>query len=68
MIGLGANICKYRTASNLSRSALAQELEVSRQSVSKWENDSAVPELEKLIRMAELFRVSLDELVCIKGE
>lgn len=68
MIGLGENICKYRTASNLSRSALAQALEVSRQSVSKWESDASVPELEKLVRMARLFRVTLDELVCVEGE
>ena len=68
MTGLGSNICRYRTASNLSRSRLAQALDVSRQSVSKWENDFAVPELEKLIRMADLFQVTLDELVRTEGE
>ena len=41
-------------------------MEVSRQSISKWENNSAVPELEKIIKLSEIFEVSLDELV--KGE
>ena len=38
-------------------------LEVSRQSVSKWETDSSVPDLDKLIKLSQLFRVTLDELV-----
>ena len=38
-------------------------LEVSRQSVSKWETDSSVPDLDKLVKLSQLFGVSLDELV-----
>ena len=45
---------------------LADALEVSRQSVSKWETDASIPELDKLLRLAELFGVTLDELV--KGD
>lgn len=60
---LGENIYQFRTANNLSQGALADELEVSRQSVSKWENDAAVPELDKLLKMSALFDVTLDELV-----
>lgn len=60
---IGENIYKLRTKHRLSQETLAQSLEVSRQSVSKWENDSAVPELDKLVRMAKLFQVTLDELV-----
>ena len=40
--------------------------EVSRQSISKWENNSAVPELDKLMKLSEIFNITLDELV--KGE
>lgn len=47
----------------MSQGDLAEELEVSRQSISKWETDGAVPELDKLVRLSELFGVSLDELV-----
>ncbi len=59
---LGEMIYQQRTKKNKCQSDVADLLEVSRQSVSKWENDSAVPELEKLRKMAELFDISLDEL------
>lgn len=62
-MNLGENIHSFRVASNMSQTDLANELEVSRQSVSKWENNSAQPELDKLCRMSELFDVTLDELV-----
>ncbi len=50
----------------LSQDTLAEQLGVSRQSVSKWENDASVPDLEKLVKLSGVFGVSLDELV--KGE
>ena len=62
-MNLGENIYKFRTERNMSQGDLADALEVSRQSVSKWENNSAVPELEKLMKMAGIFGISLDELV-----
>ena len=62
-MNLGENIYRLRIERNLSQGGLADALEVSRQSVSKWENNSAVPELDKLVKMAQLFGVSLDELV-----
>lgn len=63
---LGQNIARLRAQKNFSQGDLADALEVSRQSVSKWETDASIPELDKLLRLAELFGVSLDELV--KGE
>lgn len=62
-MNLGENIYKYRTQKNMSQGDLADALDVSRQSVSKWENNNAVPDLEKLIKMSELFEISLDTLV-----
>ena len=62
-MNLGENIYRLRTEQGMSQEALAAALEVSRQSVSKWENNSAVPELEKLIKMSEVFGVTLDQLV-----
>ena len=62
-MNLGENIYRLRTERNMSQGDFADALEVSRQSVSKWENNSAVPELEKLVKMAELFGITLDELV-----
>lgn len=60
---LAENIYRLRTERGLSQTELADALEVSRQSVSKWETGGAVPELEKLIRMSDLFGVTLDALV-----
>jgi len=62
-MNLGERIYKFRTAKNMSQGDLADALDVSRQSVSKWETGTAVPELDKLIKLAELFEISLDELV-----
>lgn len=63
---LGQNIARLRAERHLSQGELADALEVSRQSISKWETDASVPELEKLVKLSALFEVSLDELV--KGE
>ena len=60
---LGEKIAGLRTQRGMSQGALAEELEVSRQSVSKWETDASVPELDKLVKLSRLFEVSLDELV-----
>lgn len=62
-MSLGENIYRLRTERRMSQGDLADALEVSRQSISKWETDGSVPELDKLIKLAELFGVSLDELV-----
>lgn len=60
---LAENIYRFRTKQNMSQLDLADALEVSRQSVSKWETGAAVPELDKLIKMSDLFGVTLDALV-----
>lgn len=60
---LGENITRLRAARGLSQGTLAEALDVSRQSVSKWETDASVPELDKLMKLAGLFGVTLDELV-----
>ena len=62
-MSLAENIYRFRTEQNMSQLDLADALEVSRQSVSKWETGTAVPELDKLIKMSDLFDVSLDVLV-----
>jgi transcriptional regulator with XRE-family HTH domain len=62
-MNIGENIYKLRTEKNMSQTDLANALDVSRQSVSKWENNSAVPDLERIVNMSRIFEVSLDELV-----
>ncbi len=63
---LGERIYQYRTERGLSQLEVAEQLDVSRQSVSKWETDGAVPDLDKLVKLSGLFGVTMDELV--KGE
>ena len=60
---LGERIYKLRTEKNLSQGDLADALEVSRQSISKWETNGSVPELDKLVKLSEIFDVSLDALI-----
>lgn len=61
-MSVGKNIYELRTAKNLSQGELADLLDVSRQSVSKWETDAAVPDLDKLMKLCDIFEVSLDEI------
>lgn len=60
---LNEKIYEYRKLNRWSQEELADKLEVSRQTVSKWEVGKAVPELEKLIKLSELFNITVDELV-----
>ena len=56
-------LIELRKKSGWSQEELAQQLEVSRQSVSKWEGAQSIPDMNKLIKMSEIFNVSLDTLV-----
>ena len=56
-------ILNLRKNSGLSQEAFAQKLGVSRQSVSKWESGSAVPDIDKIVGMSEIFGVSTDYLL-----
>ena len=62
-MSLGTNISRLRAEHHLSQGDLAEALAVSRQSVSKWETDSSVPDLDKLVKLSQVFDVTLDELV-----
>lgn len=62
-MALSETIYRLRTEHGLSQGDLAAELDVSRQSISKWETGGSVPELDKLVAMSRLFGVTLDELV-----
>lgn len=65
-MNLGERIYLLRSRKGFSQGELADSLNVSRQAVSKWENNSAVPDLERIVKMSEIFGISIDEL--IKGE
>ena len=63
---LGNQIRSYRIRRGMTQEKLAEKMDVSRQAVAKWENDEAVPELEKLLQLTDIFQVTLDELA--RGE
>ncbi len=60
---IGEKIVSLRMAENISQEQLAEKLDVSRQSVSKWEMDQAMPQTDKVLQLCELFHVSADELL-----
>jgi len=59
---LQENIYALRRKAGFSQEQLAERLEVTRQTISKWEGGHSVPDLEKLQAMAAVFSVTLDEL------
>lgn len=59
---------QLRKQKGLSQEELASRLNVSRQTVSKWEIGDSAPDMEKLIAMSELFDVSLDYLMLGKED
>ena len=65
---IGQKIVQLRTAADISQEQLSETLGVSRQSVSKWETDQALPQIDKVLQIAELFNVSTDELLRDKLE
>lgn len=60
---LHEQLSRLRISKNFSQERLANELNVSRQAVQKWETGAGIPELENLIKISRYFNVSLDSLV-----
>lgn len=60
---LSEKITELRRASGMTQEELASVCNVSRQSISKWEADIALPEVEKLLVLGEVFQVSMDVLL-----
>lgn len=52
-----------RTNMKLSQEEVANKLDISRQSITKWENGQSFPDIQNLIQLSEIFRVSIDRLV-----
>lgn len=60
---IGQKLKEGRTAAGLSQEALAQHLGVTRQTVSSWENNRSYPDVGSLIKLSDLYGLSLDELL-----
>ena len=60
---LSEKIMMLRKKSGWSQEDLAERLDISRQSVSKWESGASIPDLERIVNMSQLFGVTTDYLL-----
>lgn len=60
---IGDRLLKLRRERNLSQEDLANDLDVSRQTVSKWETNQSIPDFNKIVRICEYFGITTDELL-----
>lgn len=59
----GTQIKKLRNSRHLTQEQLAQKLNVSRQTISSWENNRNLPDLEMVVTISQIFKLSLDQLI-----
>ena len=64
-MGFSENLRRIRRERGISQEELAEQLKVSRQAVSKWEQGNGYPEVEKLLLLSEVLSVSLDRLMSL---
>lgn len=62
-MSLGKNLSKYRKINNFSQEELAFQVGVSRQTISKWEQDEVVPNINQVKKLSEIYHIDLDVLV-----
>lgn len=67
-MSIGTRIQQLRINNGLTQEQLAEKLSVSRQSVSKWEMEQALPEIDKVILMSRLFSVGTNEILLEEGD
>lgn len=65
---IGQKIIQLRNSRGISQEKLAELMGVSRQSISKWEMEQAVPQIDKILQISEIFSVSCDDLLHDKIE
>ncbi|MBQ4262063.1 MAG: helix-turn-helix transcriptional regulator, partial [Ruminococcus sp.] len=59
-MSFGKRLQGYRKEKGLSQEALANQLYVTRQSISQWENDKTMPSVDLLLKISEIFGVTVD--------
>lgn len=65
-MNLGEKLFELRKGKNLSQEEVADKLNVTRQTISKWETNQSTPDFDKIVPLCELYEISADEL--LKGE
>lgn len=67
-MSLGQRLIELRKSKQLSQEELAEKLNVTRQTISKWETNQSSPEFDKILPLCELFEISTDELLTGRKE
>lgn len=60
---IGVHLKRIRKEKHLSQEQVAQRLNISRQAISRWENDLAMPDIDNLVVLSKLYEVSIEELL-----
>ena len=60
---IGVHLKRIRKERHLSQEQVAQRLNISRQAISRWENDLAMPDIDNLVVLSKLYEVSIEELL-----
>lgn len=63
---IGAKLKKARLENGFTQERVAEEIEVSRQTISNWENEKSFPDIVSVIKLSNLYNISLDKL--LKGD
>ena len=67
-MSIGQRIQQLRTQHHFTQQQLAQELHVTRQTISKWENDMSLPDMDMMLHICQYFEVELNDLLGIEKE
>ena len=62
-MNLGERLFELRKAKNLTQDDMAEKLNVTRQTVSKWETNQSTPDFDKIMPLCELFEIGVEELL-----
>lgn len=60
---LGEKLKNGRNHKGYSQDEVAEKLQITRQAISKWENDKTVPDIDTLVKLSDLYEISLDQLM-----
>lgn len=63
---IGAKLKEARMTKGLTQESVAEEIKVSRQTISNWENEKSYPDIVSVIKLSDLYNISLDQL--LKGD
>ena len=67
-INIPAKLKELRIKNNYSQTYVAEQLNISRQAISRWENGNATPDLDNLILLAKLYNTSVDDILGVQNE